>query len=323
MADGKRSISLATIFWIAACGNILLVAIPALDEWNNPHGAFSGLVVFSLAAIVVLLAVVSAVVAIVRHRVAYCIGLALVSWPVIWWSGMSARNYIEMLSAPSEQEMAAGHWIFPTPAEGALADAIIAGDVSKVVSLAPAARLGAEGQRGMTFLRLALENGHANPDVVTALLRAGIDPDQDQGLLFGSLNANGIGTGSDGGVILIAQKNERLLRAVTDAGVDLNHVWGFHPRFFSLLPWPEGLALALDHGANVEAADNAGDTAIMMAVIYEYWPAIDVLVAHGARLDPIDHGGKSLRDLVTERLGYLSGTQPKPPKLLALEARLR
>jgi hypothetical protein len=36
------------------------------------------------------------------------------------------------------------------------------------------------------------------------------------------------------------------------------------------LPWPEGLPLALDHGANVEAADNAGDTAIMMAVIYEY-----------------------------------------------------
>ena len=322
MVDGKRGVGLTTVFWIAACGNIMLVAIPALDEWRHPGGEFSGLVVFGLALIVAFLAAVSVVVAIIRRPLAYGIGLALVCVPMTWWTSMAARNYLEILAAPSEQQMATGRWMFPTLAEGALADAVIAGDAAKVGTLAPGARLDAQGQSGMTFMRLALENGHAKPDVVAALLKAGLDPDQNQGLLFGDLNAFGISNGLSGGTVLIGAKNEPLLRAIIDAKVDLKQRWGFYPRYFTLFPWPEGLAVALDHGANPEAADNAGNTAIMMAVMYEYWPAIDVLLAHGARTDHVDQGGKSLRDLVNERLGYLSKDHP-PPQLSALAARLR
>ena len=70
MVDGKRGVGLTTVFWIAACGNIMLVAIPALDEWRHPGGEFSGLAVFGLALIVAFLAAVSVVVAIIRRPLA-------------------------------------------------------------------------------------------------------------------------------------------------------------------------------------------------------------------------------------------------------------
>jgi ankyrin repeat protein len=117
------------------------------------------------------------------------------------------------------------------------------------------------------------------------------------------------------------------LRAVIDAGVDLNQRDSVgKPRFFALLRWPEGLAFALEHGANIEAEEQDGYTAIMLAVAWDYWPAVDVLLAHGARIDHVDRHGGSLRDLVIQKLAWYRTYPPKPPApppLLALDARLR
>src|SRR5262249_22185536 len=159
------------------------------------------------------------------------------------------------------------------------------------------------------------------PGVVAALLRAGANPDQGQQMLFGSIND---GPQADSGA-MITGKNEPLLRAVIDAGVDLNHkdLQG-QPRFFSALRWGEGLAFMLEHGANAEAEDAKGNTAIMLAVMLWQWPAVDVLLAHGARIDRLNHEGVSLRDLVMEKLErYRRDRRDAPPQLSALEARLR
>jgi hypothetical protein len=40
----------------------------------------------------------------------------------------------------------------------------------------------------MTFIRLALDDGHADPGAVVALLKAGANPEQGQQYLFGSMN---------------------------------------------------------------------------------------------------------------------------------------
>jgi hypothetical protein len=81
-----------SIFWVAACGSVLLVLIPALREWNHPQGQFSGLAVISLLAIVAGLTVVIAIVAVIRTPMAYGVGLALVSVPVLWFAvGVSVR----------------------------------------------------------------------------------------------------------------------------------------------------------------------------------------------------------------------------------------
>lgn len=62
---------------------------------------------------------------------------------------------------------------FTGTANRALAGAIVAGDAAREASIAPSANPNAVGWNGMTFMRLALEQGHAKPDVVAALLRAG------------------------------------------------------------------------------------------------------------------------------------------------------
>ena len=66
--------------------------------------------------------------------------------------------------------------------------------------------------------------------------------------------------------------------------------------------------------------DKNGYTAIMYAVMLWHWPAIDVLLAHGARLDHVGDDGHTLRDLVAEKHERLH--DDLPPELTRLEARL-
>jgi hypothetical protein len=122
---------------------------------------------------------------------------------------------------------------------------------------------------------------------------------------------------------MITGKNEKLLRAVIEAGVDLNRLdLEGNPRFLTALRWPEGLAVMLEHRANTETESKNGKTALMWAVMLWYWPAVDVLLAHGARVDHVDHEG--LRDLVAEKLERFRADRTEVPSPLAeLEARLR
>ncbi len=223
------------------------------------------------------------------------------------------------MTTPSSEALEAGHGYFTGAAERALADAIVVGDGAKVASLAPAANLNARGRDDMTFMRLALENGHAQPEVVVALLKAGIDPDQGPAAyLFGSMND---GSGATSGAMITGQNEPSAACAVLDTGVDLNHQdREGNPRFFSALRWPEGLATMLEHGADTETEDKNGYTAIMYAVMLWHWSAIDVLLAHGARLDHVGHDGHTLRDLVAEKHERLHDDMP--PELTRLEARL-
>lgn len=314
MPDNRRGLGLRRAFWVVACGDVLLFFAWLLQVENSQGGEFTGLVVFFLLVLLGLAGAIIGAVALIRRPAAYAAGLALLVVPPLLWGMHAFADFLSYATAPSVEALQAGHGYFATAPDRALADAIVVGDAVKAASLAPAANLNAEGLGGMTYMRLVLEQGHANPDVVAALLRAGIDPDQDHQLLFGYL---GGGRG-----LMIAGENEPLLRAALDAGIDLNQ-WspeGF-PRFFSGLSWPEGLALMLEHGADTEAEGKDGNTAIMWAVMLRRWPCVDVLLAHGARLDHVAHDGKSLRDIVAEaRLG-LNGESP--PQLAALEAHLR
>src|SRR5258708_850793 len=198
MADNGRGISLAKVFWIVACLDVILILIPAVEEANHDPGQFSGLVVFAEIAVVVFLAVIMLVVAIARRPVAYIIGLGLIAMPTLYVAIGYTNHFISLATRPTDADIAAeqvarkaSHGDFTTAADRALAEAIVAGDASKVASLAPAANLKAEGRYGMTFMRLALEDGHAEPEVVVALLRAGADPDQDRQVLFGVIRSEG------------------------------------------------------------------------------------------------------------------------------------
>jgi hypothetical protein len=314
MPGSERRHWLARLFWIVACADALLVLAALAKVLSGSPSRYDVLVALILLAILGLVGVIAGVVALIRRGVAYGIGLALLAASPLMFG---AQYAIDLATSPSASALQAGHGYFTRPADRALADAIVARDGAKVASLAPAANTNAIGWDNMTFMRLALKNGDADPDIVAALLRAGASPEQDSQLLFGFMTESDADVG-----VMIKDRNERLLRAVLDAGVDLNHpdLEGY-PRFFSGLKWPEGLALMLGHGADPEAEGKDGDTAIMWAVMLRYWPAIDVLLAHGARTDHVAHDGKSLRDVVAEMRGRQQGDIP--PQLAALEARLR
>ena len=127
MTDNKGTKRLATLFWAAASGNVLLLLIPALHAWTHPQGEFSGLAAFSLLLIALCLVVVSAVVALLRNRLAYGIGLVLVCVPAVWFALSGVGLVVASLSAPSIADQDAGRGYFATPADRALAEAIVAG----------------------------------------------------------------------------------------------------------------------------------------------------------------------------------------------------
>jgi hypothetical protein len=304
--DSKGPPWLPILFWAAACGSALLVLVPAADEWVHPRGEFSGLVVVGLLLIAAVLAVVVAAVALIRRPLAYGIGLALVSAPLLWWVTVGVNDLGQRLSAPSLADQESGRGYFTAPADRALAEAIVAGDAARVAALAPAAHLGAAGWGGKTFMRLALEEAHADPRILGPLLRAGIDPDQDASDLYS---------------LIYNEKDEALLRLVIESGVDLNtHMGHGHWLLFVRYDWPEGLALMLDHGADPEAQDDEGCTEIMRAVQAGSWPTVEVLLAHGARIDHVGNSGRSLRDLLPEAIARSNG--PIPPRIAALQASL-
>jgi hypothetical protein len=189
--------------------------------------------------------------------------------PAVWYVSLSAKGLAERVAAPSAADQESGRGYFSAPADRALAEAIVAGDVAKVKSLAPAANLNKEGWAGMSFMRLALENGHANHDVIAILLQNGIDPDQSASLLYEKI---------------YSEKDEALLRVVIDSGVDVNkHMGRGSWILFVRYDWPEELALLLDHGADTETQDGEGYTEIMRATQAQSWPTVEALLAHGAR----------------------------------------
>ncbi|HYX01107.1 MAG TPA: hypothetical protein VE963_03405, partial [Reyranella sp.] len=231
--------SVAWLFWSVAGGDMLVLLVLAADAVLNPHGQFAGLVVVMFLAAILLLGMVMVGVALIRRPAAYWIGLALVIWPPVYWA---AQYFGQWATTPSESSLAAGHGYFPGAPERALADAIVAGDAEKVAALASAAKLDTVGWDRMTFMRLALDDGHADAGVVVALLKAGANPEQDQQYLFGSMND---GSGATSGA-MITGRNEKLLLAVIEAGVDLNRLdLEGNPRFLTALRWPEGLAVML------------------------------------------------------------------------------
>ncbi|MFO1157747.1 MAG: hypothetical protein U1E60_02800 [Reyranellaceae bacterium] len=307
MPNNKANPWLVGAFWIAASVNVLLVLIPALDEWSHPGGQFSGLVVVGLLVIAAGLLVVIAIVALVRRPWAYGVGLALVCLPGSWFLSTSLKAFNERMAAPGVTEQDSGRGYFTTPTERALAEAIVTGDVAKVASLAPTANLNAQGWSGMTFMRLALENGGANREILGILLRNGMDPDQDSSLLY---------------QLLYRERDTALLRLVIDSGVDLKKHMGRGNWFlFVGYNWPEGLALVLDHGVDTEAKDAMGYTEIMRATRAQSWPTVEALLAHGARTDQVGNDGLSLRDLLAKALAEPRGDIP--PQIAALRDRLR
>lgn len=305
---------LARLFWITLWFDILVGLIVVISVKITPVPQYELSDALLLLLSIFLLGGAMTVVAMYRHPAVHAIGLALaIALPLLY-----ARLYPLDRPTPNDDALRAGHGYFRLAADQALADAIVAGDLAKAVSLVPAVNPNRVGWQDMTFMHLALNKGHegVDPEIVGALLKAGFNPDRDSGMLLAFMSA-----GAQNADAAIVARNDRLLDALFAAGVDLNRLdqWG-HPRFFHALDWPAGLARMLDHGVNIEAEDADGNTAIMRAVWDRDWRSIDVLLAHGARIDHVNHKGVNLRDMVSIAMTW---DREPYPSLAALAERFR
>ena len=92
-----------------------------------------------------------------------------------------------------------------------------------------------------------------------------------------------------------------------DAGVDINARYG---KDLTVLMWAAGYAdgagvldaenvvkLLLDRNADINAADDRGRTALMIAAELDHAAIVDILVKHGADRSITDKQGKTALDL--------------------------
>lgn len=173
---------MARLFWIALWIDAF-AAVPvvmSLKIASVPQYQVSDALLLLLS--IGLLGAAMTAVTMTRKPAAHGIGLALaIALPLLY-----ANLYPLGRATPSDEALRAGHGYFRRAADRALADAIVAGDGAKAVSLIGAVNPNTVSWQDMTFMHLALDRGHADvdPDVVAALLKAGADPDQDDSLLF-------------------------------------------------------------------------------------------------------------------------------------------
>jgi len=225
--------------------------------------------------------------AIVRVPIAV---LMLVPYAV-WLQRLGDQGFFWSLIRP---DMATGEGYFDTQAERDLAHAIVACDVHddpptcdfpKIDALVRAANVNTVGLRDKTFMDLALEAG-AFPEVVGSLLRAGETA--------GDARRKAMHYACE-------QAEPKLARAVLAAGVDPNlREADGTPYMIRATAMPDGLAAFLDAGADVNAENPDGHTALMEAVRSDNFESVALLLAHGAREDRVGNDGTTLEKLMAD-----------------------
>lgn len=151
------------------------------------------------------------------------------------------------------------------------------------------------GRKANTVISAAAYMG--NPEMVSLLLKKGADPllvDQ-----FGkSAMCYAAGRGFDD-----------VVSVLLDGGVDVNARYG---NGLSALMWAAGhsvdagnnsairvIKLVTARGAQIDARDNRGRTALMIAAELGYEEVVDALLGHGADPSLVDNSGKTPHDLAT------------------------
>lgn len=207
-------------------------------------------------------------------------------------------------------ELQSGRGYFDAPAASELAEAIVRRDGAAVSRLAPKTDVNAAGVAGMTFLKLALDSKDFDLGSVQTLLAAGANPNQDgawpvqMALYYGSAP---------------------LLAAVLAAGADPNTLDAQKlPVSFNAIQHPELIAQLLAGGAKIEAVDFRNRTMLLHSARERSWQAANVLLDHGANRQATDRDGKSaLALLLDAEQEDRDNGRTVDPGLTALETRLR
>ena len=211
-----------------------------------------------------------------------------------------------------------------------VAQAIDAADPQRAYTLAKVLgpqRLNAFGNEGLTLLKYA--SYKAIPEtpeallVITALLKAGADP-----LLRSKESSNSGSILSAAALRARSAAGPAFLKAVLDGGVNPNveEYYGAGEPYlfrFASQDTPDSLRLMVERGANVNARDSLGNSAIMEAIGVFAIDEVNYLLDHGADPKVVDKQGLSFAWKVYDKvLKQKDDPFKRYPTILALQERL-
>lgn len=199
-----------------------------------------------------------------------------------------------------------------------LARAILAADFDRAHALAPWSGLNERGPKGMTPLMFAVLCAHDRDprrlDVVRELVRLGAD-----------VHAEYVTLGSPLEFAVMAE-SPAFLEAMLDGGVspDARVQRGQTPMLFlvSCVHGDARMRLLVDRGADVNARDAMGKTALMEALYAGQLDQVEYLLDHGADATVTDRRGVSYAHVVGYLLGGAVPGSAAEAKLVGLRGRV-
>ncbi len=226
--------------------------------------------------------------------------------------GCTSGNTMPMIFQPQAQDYFEG----PLLQAG---QAIERGDAAALQALQrQGLNFNTPGKQGMTLMWLAI--GQKRPDMVTALVRLGVDPDQQI--------SQGIGSALDYTFMTRTDPNNKeglvLLKAMLDGGLSPNYktAGGSFLLGMAVAGNVEHVKLVLAYGGDINGVDSLGGGALYASLMRLKLDIAMYLVANGISLNTFDNGGITPAWSVQHDIDrQVSG--PIKDKLIALRAAMQ
>lgn len=287
-----------TLFWVIAALDTVALLLLLLDVlWREGGGDSGGramTIMFAIIVPAVLLCVTCFTYALTSSASVRTAALIVAAAPVAIVALAQIRGG---LLSQSVRDLQSGRGYFEASADRDLAAAIVSNDLEAVRIAARRADLNAEGSSEATFLKLAMgwsSNDRPRPDIVRFLLEHGADPNGDYG---GALAA------------AIRSGDEELVILFLAHGADPNVVPPYGaPVYFAAVEQPRMLLVLLDRGAKIDAVDDVGNSALMIALRSKQWAAAEMLLARGADPRHRRKDGESVADVLKSIAGEMAAS---------------
>ena len=282
------------LFWgVVALDTLLFVVLLVAtlrDTRASDGGKEMGLFFFILVPCFIIgLAVLLFVFA--RSAAWRILALLIVAGPGLFLAGSRLR---EAWIGHIIREKNSGRGYFSGSAPRAMGSAVVQRDTAAIARLAPTLDLNTVGERGMTFVGLALEQAFEAPDsadprpsslvVVQTLLSLGAKPEP----------------GLD---VATKLKDPSILRALLEAKADPNfrRDSGGPVVFEWLGVMPvENLRLLIDHGLDLNCVGSYGTPLVVAIGEAQRWDLLELLLQRGVDPAPADRNGRTIGQFVDE-----------------------
>jgi hypothetical protein len=309
---------LTLLFWLVVLLNLAVIGfwfVLALAAAPSSHT--DPLQVVGIALIPVLLL---AVLAFVFHRSTAPLwriaATLLAAAPALWFT---VTLVVDKAQIASVSDSSGQLTFFPAGPARDLALAMQKNDATAVAALLPQVKVNEPGYEGMTLLTLAMRQLRTRPkehEILRLLLKAGANPNAAPGNLDSLPLATALQLG--------AKTGPEPVTLLLAAGANPNALGAFGtPAYFNAIgpadESPDLLLALLERGADINAKDKQGHSALHRAATLPNWKATLLLLQRGAdRTQVRSFQGQSLQEMVTAR----QASHPGEPGLAEVAAFL-